>query len=204
MKQRIHLGTDTWHAGNDRDCEQKAKDLRVPRFLRVIEAAKSRANIWGHAAFRPGELADWLGDKKGTPDRTTVWRAIKQAVEYGYLAPASTAECLVLNRAYYTRGRGRAEGCYEGSHAKVRYQQWHEQLGSGYGRRACRPPQRRRYLGMGSSSPRQREMSSVARRPKKFMKCAPPAPRIRLARSRSSMRGACTATTVRPSRRAAS
>lgn len=75
------------------------------------------------------------------------------------------------------------------------------------GARVDRDPgvgQRRRYRGMGSSLPRQREMSSVASRPKKFMKCAPAALRIRLARSLSFVRGACTATTVRPSRRAAS
>jgi hypothetical protein len=129
MKQQIHFGGDSWHAGRDKDCEMKAKDFRVPRPLRAIEAAKSRANIWGHAAFRPGELADWLTDENGKPARNTVWRAIKQAVAWGYLAPGSTAECLVLNRAYYTRGYGRAEGCFEAAHRDVRYLSWHAKLG---------------------------------------------------------------------------
>ena len=64
--------------------------------------------------------------------------------------------------------------------------------------------QRRRLRETGSSGPRQREMSSVASRPKKFMKCAPAAVRMRLACACCRSPRACTAMTSRPCRRAAS
>lgn len=79
-------------------------DALNPRFpfpLRVAFLAYGTHKANGHARFKQGEIAKVLGrlDEDGHPvpaDRRTVYRAIRQAVEYGLLADGSKALCLIV------------------------------------------------------------------------------------------------------------
>ena len=71
--------------------QARAADARLPKWLRVssIAYATNRAN--GHAEFRQGELARTLG----VPSQEAS-RAVRRAVELGWLSPGSGLRCLIM------------------------------------------------------------------------------------------------------------
>jgi hypothetical protein len=79
---------------------ERASNPDLPDWLRVCAAAYGRHRANGHATLRAGELARVVG----TVDRRTgelrpnqnISRAIRTAVEYGFLAEGSRARCLVV------------------------------------------------------------------------------------------------------------
>ncbi|CUR54207.1 hypothetical protein NOCA2140030 [metagenome] len=82
-----------WHAD--------ALNPRFPLPLRVAFLAYGSHKANGHAKFRQGEIAKVLCrlDEDGHPipaDRRTVYRAIRQAIEFGLLDEDSKALCLVV------------------------------------------------------------------------------------------------------------
>lgn len=71
-------------------------------WLRVASLAYGKHRANGHANFRPGEVAVILSSIDTTtgeitkPSRQSVGRAIRVAVEYGWLAAGSSSCCLVV------------------------------------------------------------------------------------------------------------
>jgi hypothetical protein len=86
----------------------------APAWLRVASLAYSRHGRNGHAMFRPGEIAQVLGGKDaqtGQPSpmaRQNVYRAIRTAIDNGWLGEASTSQCLVVPQHAIWGGPGKA------------------------------------------------------------------------------------------------
>jgi hypothetical protein len=79
---------------------ERAKDPRLPGYLRVAAVAYGRHLGNGHAPLGEGELAHLLGVRDPA---TGSWRAnanvnrsIRTAIDYGLLAPGSSRRCLVV------------------------------------------------------------------------------------------------------------
>ncbi len=75
--------TTRWH--------DRAVDARLPLWLRIAAYAEAHADDHGHARLTTSELTTALGPT--TP--STISRAIATAVTVGWLAPTSSARCLV-------------------------------------------------------------------------------------------------------------
>lgn len=95
---------------------RKAGDPRMPYWLRVAALAYGSHGYNGHAVFKRGEIALVLA----TVDQETgeihpfenVGRAIRDAVEYGWLAPESFWGCLVVPAHAIRKGaHGRKSEC---------------------------------------------------------------------------------------------
>ena len=87
---------NSWAALSQVELARLSKSTAPPAFVRVFLLALSRANRLGHAELAPGELARFLGN--GEPILApNVSRAVRQAVEAGFLARESRARCLVLS-----------------------------------------------------------------------------------------------------------
>lgn len=86
----------------------------IPVFVRIMFAAMGRGNIWGHAAFAPGELARLIG--LGNNSRTIVKGGVQDLVKVGLAAPESTPRCVVLSAALYRRGDYSEVECQEPGH----------------------------------------------------------------------------------------
>ncbi|WP_432477200.1 hypothetical protein [Nocardioides sp. GXQ0305] len=92
-----------WHAD--------ALNPRFPLALRVAYLAMGTHRANGHAVFKQGEVAAVLGrvDEDGhhaPADRRTVYRAIRQAIDFGMLAEGSGALCLIVPRHRIAGGHG--------------------------------------------------------------------------------------------------
>jgi hypothetical protein len=82
--------------------EERAGDPRLPYWLRVAALAYGKHATNGHAVFKAGQIGLILG----TPNPATgefkplekgnVQRAIRTAVEYGWLSKESGSRCLVV------------------------------------------------------------------------------------------------------------
>lgn len=70
--------------------EQRALELTQPLWLKVACMAYARVGANGHAQFDRGELAALMGKCRQDIDR-----AIRTAVERGWLGEASCTECLM-------------------------------------------------------------------------------------------------------------
>ncbi|HVU73075.1 MAG TPA: hypothetical protein VHE83_08945 [Mycobacteriales bacterium] len=81
---------------------ERAGNRSLPDWLRVAAAAYGSHKANGHAMFGRGDLACLLArvnpetGEMACLDRRHVYRAIELAVEYGWLAPGSTARCLIV------------------------------------------------------------------------------------------------------------
>lgn len=81
---------------------EKAGNPKLPLWLRVAAYAYGTHAANGHASFNRGEVRDVLSkiDVKNRlpvqPDDANISRAIRTAVEYGWLDPRSTMRCLVV------------------------------------------------------------------------------------------------------------
>src|ERR687889_983678 len=84
----------TWH--------ERSGDPRLPAWLRVAALAYGAHAANGHAMFKPGQVGLVLGavdhetGEVKPLHKGSVQRAIRTAVEYGWLAPGSGARCLVV------------------------------------------------------------------------------------------------------------
>jgi hypothetical protein len=91
---------------------------------RVWELCVAKANNWGHAAFRPGELATLACGKDSPSNRDQVRRWLKILCDMGRIDPEhSTQVCVMVNRDVVQRraGKGsRQDVCWESSHADIR------------------------------------------------------------------------------------
>lgn len=94
----------TWH--------ERSGDSRLPMWLRVSCLAYGAHAANGHALFRPGDVALVLGTVDPATgeirpmQKANVQRTITQAVEYGWLAPGSSALCLVVPGHAIQGGKG--------------------------------------------------------------------------------------------------
>lgn len=79
-----------WVKASQAGWEQRASELRQPLWLKMACMAYARVGANGHAGFDRGELAELMG--KGRQD---IHRAIRTAVEYGWLEDGSCTECLI-------------------------------------------------------------------------------------------------------------
>lgn len=97
---RLHRPPFGMH--DQRTWEERAGDQRLPYWLRVAALAfgKHRAN--GHASFSAGQISLILGrvtlpEGEVIPlDKGSTQRAIRKAIEYGWLSPESGSLCLVV------------------------------------------------------------------------------------------------------------
>ncbi len=92
--------------------EERAGDSRLPLWMRVVCLAFGRHRSNGHAPFAPGQVAlvlstvDPDSGEIHAPSRQEVYRAIRAAVSYGFLAEGSSARCLQVPAHAVTGGMG--------------------------------------------------------------------------------------------------
>jgi len=118
---------ESWSAVNDGIgtlAEKERKRMSGP--WRVWEVSLARANNWGHAAFRPGELARLACGQDSPSNRIQVHRWLKTLAEMGRIDPLhSTPLCVMINRDIIQRqaGKGsRKHMCSEPAHMDMREQ----------------------------------------------------------------------------------
>lgn len=81
---------------------ERTANRNLPAWLRVAFLAFGAHKANGHAQFKRGEIAEMLGhvdEESGEfrpAHKSNVQRAIRAAVEAGYLAPGSSSMCLVV------------------------------------------------------------------------------------------------------------
>src|SRR5690349_9511374 len=82
--------------------EERGRSGALPAWQRVAALAYARHGANLHAPFSPGELAHLLGNASDvayggkTMARQNVFRAIRTAVDRGWLAEGSNARCLIV------------------------------------------------------------------------------------------------------------
>ncbi|EWT04651.1 hypothetical protein N864_10855 [Intrasporangium chromatireducens Q5-1] len=92
--------------------ENRAGDPRLPLWLRVVSLAYGKHRANGHAPFDPGQVALVLSTVDPdtgeliTPKRQNVHRAIKAAVDYGFILDGSSSRCLVVPSHAVSGGLG--------------------------------------------------------------------------------------------------
>lgn len=87
--------------------EERAARRNLPNWLRVAALAYGGHAANGHALFKPGDLAIALGEPGRPMDKHNVQRAIKTAVDNGWLSGLSGSTCLVVPAHAVTGGMGR-------------------------------------------------------------------------------------------------
>jgi hypothetical protein len=129
MDRRIEY--ESWLAVNDRGTlvENERKRMSVP--WRIWELALYRANNWGHAGFRPGELPRLACGDDSRASRQTVYRGMRILADMGRIMPVtergSTQLCIVINSKIAQRraGKGRRLNmCSEPEHMDYRETTW--------------------------------------------------------------------------------
>src|SRR6266404_973497 len=123
---------ESWSAVNDEItvlAERERKRMTMP--WRIWEISVARANNWGHAAFRTGELAKLCCGTDSPANRTAVHRGMKTLAAMGRIAPVgdcgSTQYCSMVSREYVWRGAGkggRNHVCSEPSHMDIKDTPW--------------------------------------------------------------------------------
>jgi hypothetical protein len=94
--------TPPWVKLGQQGCEDRARSLRQPLWLKVSYMAYSRVGANGCAPFpKREELAKLLGKRRQDIDR-----AIRTAIGYGFLEEASCAECLCPPGDFVESGMG--------------------------------------------------------------------------------------------------
>lgn len=98
-----------WGAHSQIEWKVRARDRRHPMWLRVAAVAYGNHRKNGHAPFPAGHLAeivDVLDTKTGElKPNQNVSRAIKTAIEYGWLDRDSHAQCLIVPSGAVWGGR---------------------------------------------------------------------------------------------------
>ncbi|HMM93978.1 hypothetical protein [Phycicoccus sp.] len=96
---------------------ERAGDRRLPPWLRVTCVAYGSHRRDGHSPFKPGQLGLILGTPHPEAgvvepmDKHNLQRAIKRAVEYGWLSPLSGSTCLVVPSHAVSGGMGKGAKC---------------------------------------------------------------------------------------------
>ena len=111
MERKIQY--ESWIAVNDRGtlAEYERKRMSVP--WRIWDICLWRANNWGHAGFRPGQLARLVCGDDSRNSRQAVNRGLKTLAEMGRIMPpaprGSTQLCVVISSEVAQRraGKGR-------------------------------------------------------------------------------------------------
>lgn len=86
---------------------ERSGDPRLPYWLRVTALAYGRHGTNGHARFRQGEVSMILAtvDENGIPQPyRNVQRAIRMAVEFGWLDDGSYWGCLIVPACAIRKG----------------------------------------------------------------------------------------------------
>lgn len=94
---------------------------------RIWEICAARANNWGHAAFRTGELVRLCCGEDTPNNRRTVNRGLEILAEMERIAPTSTRYCVIVNQYHVWRGGGkgsRKDLCAEPDHMDTRETPW--------------------------------------------------------------------------------
>ena len=87
---------------------ERAANRLYPLWQRVAFLAYARHKANGHSTFQRGELSRLLGDGLKRVDTNNLQRAIRTAVNKGWLDRSSGAECLVVPRHAIRGGLGAA------------------------------------------------------------------------------------------------
>jgi hypothetical protein len=115
-----------WGRHYQRVWHERAGDPRLPYWLRVAALAYGSHRANGHALFKPGQVSLVLGSVDAATgevrrlDKGSTQRAIRSAIEYGWLSERSSARCLVVPGHAVMGGLGSAdEACpqHEGRHS---------------------------------------------------------------------------------------
>lgn len=80
----------------DLEWAERARNPRLPLWLRVHAYAEAWSGPNGHCPLTPGQLHRGLDD---TLHQSQISRAISQAIDARYLHSSSSSRCLVLTRA---------------------------------------------------------------------------------------------------------
>ena len=121
----------SWSAMNDEAVITEKERKRMSMPWRIWEISVARANNWGHAAFRNGELVRLCCGENTPADRLAVKRGMQRLVEMERIAPmhehGSTVFCVIVNQYYVWRGAGkggRRDVCAEPEHMDMRETPW--------------------------------------------------------------------------------
>lgn len=87
--------------------------------MRLFFLCASRANVWGHAAFMPGEMQRLLGCSEKTRRR-----ALQSLRSAKIAAPQSTPLCVVLSASVWRRGNRATQTCIDPSHLDRQRLMW--------------------------------------------------------------------------------
>jgi hypothetical protein len=116
-----------WSALSDDAILAEKERLRMSMPWRIWEISVARANNWGHAAFRKGELTRLCCLEDNQNNRLAVNRGMKLLQDMDRIGPDSTQFCVVVNRDYVYRGAGkgsRKDMCAEPAHMDTRETPW--------------------------------------------------------------------------------
>lgn len=92
--------------------QERSGNPSLPMWLRVASLAYGCQERNGHCPLAPGDIevvlstVDQYGQVIYTPDRSTVNRAIRTAIAYGFIGPGSNRQCLIVP-AYMAEGGSR-------------------------------------------------------------------------------------------------
>lgn len=108
----------------DNALHQAALEESLPTSMRLVFEALARANVWGHAAFQPGEMGRALG-RAGRPCSANTRKKAFETLKSGaIIAPESTSLCVVLNGGMVQRGDRARRPCKELHHADRDQRAW--------------------------------------------------------------------------------
>jgi hypothetical protein len=108
----------------DKALAEIAESTALPPAMRLYFLCASRANVWGHASFGPGEMNRLLGCKADA--RRRALNSLKSA---RIAAQESTPLCVVLSAGAWRRGGNVMVACCEPNHADRQNLMW----AAGYG-----------------------------------------------------------------------
>lgn len=117
--RKIDFNGRDWSAHAQDHWLDRAGDHRYPDYLRVTFVAYGRHTANGHAKLARGDLAYYLVREDGSlPDRRTIYRSIRRAVDLGLILDISTALCLVVSSHDVQGGRGSVDARCRRDHTR--------------------------------------------------------------------------------------
>jgi transposase InsO family protein len=124
-RSRRHFDSGFFSMSGDIAMMQLATETSLPPSFRLYGAVVARANIWGHAAFAPGELSRILRDRSGDPCSDKVRRGAINALKSAkVVAPNSTSLCVVIDAHLNQRADRATRPCKESKHSQCDYLVW--------------------------------------------------------------------------------
>jgi hypothetical protein len=97
--------------------QQQASNPYIPLPIRVFSLAYGCHGANGHTPFKPGELARALIAPPAADgrlkwyDRSTIYRAVETAKDYGYLDSRSSSRCLIVPQGQIQFAMGEYTQC---------------------------------------------------------------------------------------------